>query len=406
MDDILKSIDDLNSFGSLLGLSRIKAVMKHLGNIQDELNVVHVAGTNGKGSTIAFLEQIAICDKIKVGAYTSPALSHFSENIRVNGVRITTEEIIILSKKIFKILDNYELILTRFEFETVLAFLYFYKEKCDVVFLEVGLGGEDDATNIIKNPILTVFTSFGLDHFDEFGHTIYEIVTSECEIIKKGADVVTVRQNDEILEIIKKAANKKKSEFIVAELNTNLDLSTGAKYQIKNASLAVKVAEILGFNKRAVLQGLKTAKWQGRFEIIKKDNCTFVLDGAHNESAVKALKSSLLHKFGKKKFIFIVGIYFDKDIKSMLQCIGDIASVIITTQNIQNKRLLTGGELTKVAEQYHNNIVKTNSISEAVKKAKELSDDNSVVVICGSLSLLGEASEIILGVNKNKNEKS
>jgi len=396
--NIENELNKLNIYGSKLGLERIRELLNRLGNPHKDLRVIHVGGTNGKGSTIAYLESIAIKAGIKCGAYTSPALECFNENVRINKERLNNIWHMELCKSVIKECEN--MIAnqlehpTRFEVETAIALCHFANENCDIVFLEVGLGGKDDATCIIENPILTILTSISIDHMEEFGDTIEEIALAECGIIKEGVPVIVAgNQTKEVLEIIKEVSSKKNAPITVADIYDK-SLKNIAVYAPVNAGLAKATTKHLGYNKKAIESGIAKTKWYGRYTNITneykklKNIPTIILDGAHNVVAINLLCDTLKKEYPNKKITFIVSINSDKQADKMLELLAGIANRIICLGNKNSTRLLAAEELANIAKKYHDSVEIACSPFFAIINAIENSKPNDIIVTTGSLSHL------------------
>ena len=326
-------IEKVSQTGSILGLESIINLMHELGDVQEALQVIHIGGTNGKGSTGAFLEAILMEAGYKVGRYTSPAVFEPFEVWRINHQNIAMEEYLeclsLVKEACERMLAKGMAQPTVFEVETALAFIYFAKNNCDYVLLEVGMGGETDATNLITKPVCSVLTSISMDHMQFLGNTLKEIAAVKAGIIKKGCPVVTSdAAKAEVLEIITQVAEEKEAPVVWAKaewlqivdrikkskeadvlnflcyqhsLLGEVCLSLTGAYQIENSNLAITVAmEVLKLPKEVILQGLKKANWPGRFEVIRTNPCVMI-DGAHNEDAAKKLKQTLENHFTNRK---------------------------------------------------------------------------------------------------------
>jgi len=396
--DIENELNKLNKYGSKLGLDRIRELLNRLGNPQKQLRIVHIGGTNGKGSVVCYLESIAIASKIKCGAYTSPALSKFNENTRINDRWIEKTQAQKIYNKIIiecekMVADGFEHP-TRFEVETVIAFCHFAIEKCELVFLEVGLGGELDATNIIENPILTLLTSISIDHIAEFGDSLQSVTKAECGIIKEGVPVIIApNQEKEVLEVIKQITKEKNSPLTIANLYEK-PLKNKAVYATINAGLAQATAEILRFNKKNIAKGITNAIWYDRYEIVSYNHrttakkTTVILDGAHNPSAIQALCDTLKKEYPNRKIIFVVSINRDKDANKMLEIMSSVAHKIVCLSNESNSRLLSTRELVDIAKKHHNFIETIVNPLFDFKAVIEKSTNRDVIVATGSLSHL------------------
>ena len=423
-----KYLRQVNRFGSVLGLESIYRLLDSVGNPQNGLRVVHIAGTNGKGSTMAFLQSILMEAGYNVGRYCSPAVFNDREIIRVNDVYIDEESLAEIVSLLKEKCDAMVLAgfvhPTIFELETAMALLYFKKKKCDIVLIECGMGGETDATNVFGAVLCSIITTISLDHMQFLGDTIQKIAMVKVGIIKENCPVVATNQSDEALKVIEERAKTKKADMIVTGIADNVqisnlrttfyyraadkhryhvDLKMLGTYQILNAMTAIETAIVLenqGFHlKNYIEQGLEKAVWPGRLEVICKQPL-IVIDGAHNPGAVKELKQSIDLYFTNQRITFIMGVLGDKDFECELEIIGERAEKIITvTPN--NPRALDAEKLAETACRYHNNVCAAASIEEAVELAKKNVENKEadMILAFGSLSYLGELKETIMKAN-------
>lgn len=406
--------------GSILGLESIKRLMNELSNVQNEVKVLHIAGTNGKGSTLAYISEILQQAGYKVGKYTSPAVFDYREIFEVSGEYISEEKYALLMSKIKEAVDRIEKngfeSPTAFEIETALAYLYFYEEKCDFALIETGLGGDMDATNIVENTLVSIITPISLDHTQFLGDTITEIATHKAGIIKENSSVVVANQTKEATEVMVQNAMQKNAEYVICNEPVNVKYETdktvfdyvslrGTRYknittmmlgdfQPENIVTAIEVIETVvekGYDISAecVYNGIKNTIWRGRFEkICDKPNIYF--DGGHNPGAGEHIKKCVEIYFTNKRIVYIIGVLADKDYDTVLRLTGGYASDIITvTPN--NARALLGEELKNTAKKYNDNVVSANTIEEAVNMAVSMVDEKDVIMIFGSLSYLNEA---------------
>lgn len=385
-----------------LGLEAIKELLSLTGDPQDKLRIIHVAGTNGKGSTIAFLSEILINAGYRVGVYTSPALLRITDQIRINDVEISEEDfsnvISRLRPYIEKMSESGHKITTQFETVTVAALMYFLEKSCDVVILECGLGGKTDATNIIPTPILSVITSIGLDHTEILGDTLEKIAEQKAGIIKSNGTAIVQYAKDSVLDVFRNRCASVNAKLIAvpeesSELSESM-LGLKGKYQIKNALLAKTCAKELiksGFSisDSSVAAGLKNAKWTCRFEIINK-RPMIIIDGGHNTDGISALKDSLVSMFPDKKIRFIVGVLKDKAYKDMMDIIIPIAEKIYTV-TVPSKRALSAKELSGYFNEKGIVSVPFETIDDAVENALSESSDDDIVCAFGSLYYVGLA---------------
>lgn len=430
----MEYVETLKSYGMVPGLNSIMELCKRLSNPQDTLKFVHIAGTNGKGSVLAYLSTILKCAGYKVGRYISPVMFHYCEKIQINGRSISQKA---LSECMEEIKDACEAMTleglphpTLFEVETAAAFLYFKKKECDIVVLETGMGGREDATNLIKNTLVTVFTRISRDHMQFLGNDIREIAYQKAGIIKNGCFLISDRQEPEVFSVLGQEAEKKNCPVTVVNsakkikyglecqkfsyVNTagkrflDLEISLTGKHQIENAALAVetigKLTEI-GFlvSEKQLRKGLLETSWQGRFEIVEKKPL-FILDGAHNEDAAKKLAESIRFYFTNKRIVYIIGILKDKEYEKIIAETYAYADQIITVTP-DNPRALPAIELAKVVQEYHPHVTAAGSLEEAVEMAYLLAKREDVIISFGSLSYLGHLTTILKKRQKNNAER-
>lgn len=415
---------EVNKYGSVLGLETIKELLKRLGNPQDDLKVVHVAGTNGKGSTMTFLQSILMESGYIVGRYSSPAVFEYREIIRINNDYIDEES---LAKIISQIKQKCDEMVqeglphpTPFEIETAMAFVYFKQKKCDIVLVECGMGGETDATNVFDKVLCSVITSISLDHTQFLGETISEIATIKAGIVKNGCPVVMSRQSKEAIDTISEVSKQKNSEIIVTNSVDKIeaeyfvtkfrytasndksycaDLKMPGTYQLINAATAVEAVLVLekqGFDtSKNIETGLVNAFWPGRFEVVCKAP-PIIIDGAHNPGAVSELRKSIDLYFTNKRITFIMGVLADKDFRREAEIIADRAVNIITiTPN--SIRALSGVKLAETLRGYNKNVQTADSLEDALRLAKEAVENNQsdMILAFGSLSFLGDLKTTI-----------
>jgi len=418
--------DWLNSFqkyGVKLDLFRIKHICKELKNPQNDYNVVHVGGTNGKGSVCKLLGSILKESGYKTGVYISPHLERFSERITINNKEISEKDLVKIFEKIKPIVNEMKeknMVPTYFEIVTVICFLYFSIKKVDIAIIEVGLGGRFDATNIVK-PILSVICNISLEHQDRLGDTIEKISYEKAGIIKKNTPVITSAK-DEALKTIKKVSLEKKSELYLISKNnwsrTSFDNKSQVfkinfldeKYEIKtkmigkfqgeNIALSISAAQVLqekGFKIESehIKKGVLNTKNPGRMELIST-NPYILLDGAHNIEGIKKLKESLESDFKYNRLILVIGILKDKKYVEMLETIVPICDIVVTTKS-SNKRACDPFSLKKEIEyiDYKKSVVVMDAIDKAVLFAKGEAGIKDMVCICGSLFTVGEAREFL-----------
>lgn len=385
----------------IMALDSIKELLDRIGNPQDKLKYIHVGGTNGKGSTCVFLRQILIEEGYKVGGFNSPELVDFREQITVCNQMISKEEVSNLFPTIKEAIDS--MIRdgvrppSKFEIIVCLAFVFFLYKKCDIVVLEVGLGGRDDATNIISSALVTVLTTISLEHTELLGNTLGDIATIKSGIIKENTRAVCYPQEDEAFEVIKAACEKKNVPLSVAKLRDDLSLSMRGKYQKSNASLALEAItklEECGYiiSEESKKKGLMDAFWPARFEILS-ENPLFILDGGHNLQCALAVTESIEELYPNTKFTLILGVLGDKNYREEIKVLKSVCSkVICITPNSQ--RALEAKALEKICKDNGMEALACDTIKQGVLLA--LSKKEPVLAF-GSLYSAGEIRKIVLG---------
>ncbi len=401
--EALEYIHSLNVFGIKPGLERMQIALELLGNPQDKLQFIHVAGTNGKGSTSTIIAKALEYTGKKVGLYTSPFIIDFRERIQINGEYISENDLSILTQEII----DTKVELTEFEFITALAFLYFQKKSCDIVVLETGLGGRLDATNVIKSPLCCVITKIDYDHTAILGDTIEKIAFEKCGIIKDGSKVVCYPyQNEQAMSVIKKAAPNvvlpsvselkidnnvfPNNRFFYKSLEFNTSLC--GRYQVYNAITAIEALTAVGVDvsDSSVKQAIFDAFIPARMEVISSAPLV-ALDGAHNPNGADALCDIMSHY---NNITAIVGMMADKDVDLFLQKVSMYCENIITVKVESNARSMSAEQLKEKVLRYNKNVFTASNHLDAIHLAKKLSKDNPIFVF-GSLYLAGEIREVL-----------
>jgi len=415
-DKTLNYLYSLEKFGISLGLHKIERLLSPFDNPQDKLNVIHIAGTNGKGSTAAIIESILIEHGFKVGLYTSPHLIRFNERIRINREEIKDSEIVDYTEKLKPIAERIKLKdpVTFFDFTTAMAYLYFFDKKVDFAIMEVGLGGRLDSTNIVKKPKIAIITNISKEHEQYLGESLEEIAREKCGIIKDGIKVVTGERKEKPLKVIKEISKMHKAELFVFDeickiANENNFFSySGLKYnfanltvnllgfhQIRNAGLALLSLEVLDefqLKEEKVKNALRSVKWEGRLEVIKKDPF-FIIDGAHNPEGAKVLSENL-KRFKFKRLILILSVMTDKNIEEIFKYLIPLADIVILTK-AEIDRASDLDELERFAKIYKKGeIYKIEKISDAINFSLEIADRNDLICFTGSLYAIGDAKKV------------
>ena len=352
-DQALAYIHAVHWQGHKPGLDRIRTLLEALGNPHQKLQFVHIAGTNGKGSTAAMVDSCLRAAGYKVGMFTSPFINRFNERIQVNGIPIPDQDLVQLVEQVQPAAQAMEDVPTEFELITALGMLYFVQQNCDIVVLEVGLGGALDSTNIIPPPACAVITALGMDHVKELGPTLADIAAAKAGIIKPGSPVVSYGGEPEADKVIADTARAQGAPLTVVDFSRlqlrsasldglvfdfdgleGLTLPFLASYQARNAAVAITALRALrgrGWNisDQAIRQGLAQVRWPGRFELLRRDP-PFLLDGSHNAHGMRATVASLRERFPGEKFVFLISIMADKDWDKMLQLLLPLAKCFVT----------------------------------------------------------------------------
>ena len=429
-------IEELKKRGSVPGLDAIEGLLEELGHPEDNLKIVHIAGTTGKGSIFAYLSSILIAAGFKVGRYISPTISCYEERFQINGEYITKDKLARLYNIVEEAMKREEektgLKPTLFEVETAISFLYFKEEKVDYALIEVGMGGRMDATNVIRHPELTVISSISYDHQAFLGDTLEEIAWQKAGIIKESCPVVLSENSDEVCKVIEQEATKKKvkcieikptdyevlsetpygSTFLWKEQRYETKLP--GRHQVSNAVTALAASEYLfrkdyeknnarkaiakkldEMNVKSAQQGgiIRTC-WPGRLEVLKKEPL-FYRDGAHNPDGAKKLAAFLQKYFTNKKIIYIMGVLKDKEYKKMLRYLMPMAKEVYVFKP-NNERGLSAQILADTIKEVADVSVTIESdVNAAVFRALDTAKPDDVLVACGSLSFMEEMEDIL-----------
>lgn len=422
---IIDRIHEFNRFGMVLGLDRMEELLRRLGNPQDDLKVIHVAGTNGKGSVSKYLEEGLSACGYKMGLYTSPYIETFNERIRYDGADISDEDLEYYGQKVVSaaeamVADGLDSP-TEFEVVTAIAFLYFADRQADITILEVGLGGIGDSTNVVKSPLASVITSISYDHMAQLGSSLAEIAVNKAGIIKTGCPVIAnVPQRDAAKIIARKAYamgsrlydisgiraavsdetpfSQKVSMELYEKSYSDVEISMVGRHQAENLKTALATLEILRksgavkLDREALYEGLKRARQPGRFEVISEDPLV-IIDGAHNEAGAQALQETMAQHFAGKKILLVAGILADKEIDSIVKFLTKITDHIIVTEP-DNPRKLAAEKLAEHVAEFGVAAEVVSDVEAAVHRAKELADGYDVILFAGSLYLIGDVRRL------------
>ncbi len=399
--------------GSRLGLERISELLARMGNPQSELKFVHVAGTNGKGSICAMLASVMRRAGYKTGLYTSPYLRRFNERMQINGKEIEDAVLADIVTEIQRHTDAMDEHPTEFEMMTAAALRWFADSGCDIVILEVGLGGRYDATNVIPCPECCVIANIGLDHTAVLGGTLAEIAYEKAGIIKYGAAVVMYQQYGETMEVVREVCREKSAELYVPDFedirlefdsvdgqvfsygDTSLALPLLGEHQRRNAACVLETISVLrrqgwDIGDDAVEAGLYAVAWPARFEILHTEDPWFVLDGGHNPQCALALRSCLEHYFPDSGRVALVGVLKDKDYRAIASTLAPLfdACVCVTPES---ERALPASELAAFFEGGGREVCVAGSVEDGVSLARDIAQERDAMVCAfGSLYICGQ----------------
>lgn len=415
-------LDEVSKYGSVLGLESMRELLRRLGDPQNELKFIHISGTNGKGSVLAYLSTILSGAGYRTGRYISPTLFSYRERIQVDGEYIEKKSLACHVTAIAAAAEDMQKAglpsPTVFEIETALAFLYFKEKRCDIVTLEVGCGGLLDATNVITTTLMEVIASISMDHTDLLGDTLAKIAAQKAGIIKPDTMVVSAQQKSEAAQVIEDTCKEQHCTLQMvdeskisnvhygAEGQTfsyktweNVAISLAGSYQIKNAALALEGVEALrklgyALSDQQVREGLLHTAWRGRFTTLRRDP-TVIIDGAHNPAAALELKESLERYFPGKMLYFVMGMFKDKDYAQVIDLTAPLARHIITVETPGNPRAMPARELAEAVGKVNPSVEWADSVAHGVEKALAMAGKEDAVIVFGSLSFLGEAADAV-----------
>jgi len=416
--ETLEYIHSVKWQGSKPGLERTEELLQALGNPEKQLKFVHVAGTNGKGSTSICIATVLKEAGYKTGLFISPYVLQFNERIQVSGEFISDDELESLVNEIKPFADAMEDSPTEFEIITALALKHFLNKACDIVVLEVGMGGRLDSTNVIETPELAVITAIGYDHVKELGPTISDIAREKAGIIKAGGDVLIYEGEPEVESVFERISSEHGArlrkvdftrlidqKFSLEGLNLRIKpygeimLPLIGAYQPKNATLAITALEMLrdkGYKitDDDIIKGIASVKWPGRFEVLGQKP-VFILDGSHNPQGMEATAESLNSHFGdnaklsRPKVIFLIGIMADKEVDKMIAHIAPLAERFIVVKP-DNPRAMCTKELTEKLKRFGVPVVDCGSVSDGVSEALKTAGESDVICALGSLFFSAE----------------
>lgn len=420
-EETMDWIQQIGKSGIILGLERMEELLNRLGRPEQDLKMIHVAGTNGKGSVCTFIAAILEAAGYKVGRYISPTLYDYRERIQINGIYIEPEALAEGMSEIREICEAMAAegleVPTVFEVETALGFWYFKKNGCDFVVLETGMGGRLDSTNVAAHPILSVITSISMDHMAQLGNTLSEIAFEKAGILKPGTPAVIGPQKPEAMAVLLEQCREKNIIPEIGDWNRltvkerrlfdarqifdykqykNLTIHLGGTYQVENACIAIEAIEALKLEnpmRTAIIQGLSRAKWPGRFQCLSREPLIFI-DGAHNADGAAALRESVEAYFPEQRKILIMGVFADKDYRAILEEMHSVSKTLIsfTPENIRG---LDSAELKNAAQPYFEQVIDAKTAGNALDIAKTQAKSGDVIIIFGSLSTISTFCDIL-----------
>lgn len=403
--------------GTVPGLSRTQELLAKMGNPEKKLKFIHIAGTNGKGSTAAMSASILQQAGYKVGLYTSPYIYRFHERMQVNGVEISDEDLAAVTEYVRPLAQSMAESPTEFELVCCIAFEYFLRQNCDIVVLEVGMGGTWDATNVIETPEVAVITNIGLDHTDVLGSTLEEIAATKAGIFKNNGQAVIYRGIPSVEKVFEdicaeRNVQLKKADFDSLNLISHglegqtfdcgnrkaLQLPLLGVHQLKNAAVVLSIMDTLmekgwKITEDHIREGLRVARWPGRFDIVGRDPL-FIIDGGHNPQCIEALVVNIRDYLKDKKVIALTGVLADKDYADMYKPVMSYVQEFVCVTP-PNPRKLEAAELASHLMSVGAKATACDSIEEGVRKARQLAGDSGVVLCFGSLYTIGSIKEAL-----------
>lgn len=418
-EEAIAYIHSIDWRGSRLGLSRTQELLRMMGNPERFLHFVHIAGTNGKGSTAAMIASVLREAGYRTGLYTSPYIRRFHERMQIGGIPISDGALGEITAFVRLYAEKMKEPPTEFELVTAIALEWFRREGCKIVVLEVGLGGRLDSTNVIPVPMAAVIARIGLDHVQELGKTLELIAAEKAGIIKTGGDVVVYPQTIEVMDVLRRVCEIERANLHIADFSMlhpiersldgqvfdygkleRLQLSLLGAHQLENAAVALTALRVLegkGFSipERAVRAGLAHVKWPGRFEVVCKKPVV-IIDGAHNQQGAMALAEALDTYLPGRQAVCLTGVLNDKDYAAMMDQIAPRAGAFVAVQP-ESGRALGREKLKEFLTRYGKPVEVGDTIAAGVQKALALAGEEGVVVVFGSLYMIGQARHCLMG---------
>ena len=419
-------IEEKNRLGIVPGLTQEKELLRRLGNPQDVCRTLHIAGTNGKGSIFAFVQETLLRAGYHVGRYISPTIFSYLERYQLDRRYMSEAEFASLITEIAPVIESMEAdgfaSPTAFEIETAAAFLFFARSRVDYVLLECGMGGKEDATNVISHPEICVFAQISMDHMQFLGDTLHKIATQKAGIIKPGAHVISAPQDVEVSRILQEKCREEHadytevspSDWMVGKMDLNgtelmdvknqsvqehvlediscpgitYHISLPGSYQVANAQTAIEVLRTMHVNENRIKEGISHTKWPGRMSKVAENPYIYV-DGAHNEAAWNALRETVETYFTNRRVIYIIGVLKDKEYKKMVEILAPTMTYAIAITP-DNPRGLSKEILMELIRKTGVECVTAKDREEALSLARKQAGVEDVILVCGSLSFLAE----------------
>ncbi len=410
--EALSYIHSISWKGSVLGLGRTQELLHKLGNPQKRLRFIHIAGTNGKGSTAAMLSSVLQSAGYRAGLYTSPFINRFNERMQIDQQCISDDELAELTAEVKPIADGMADHPTEFELITAIGMVYFARHACDIVALEVGMGGALDSTNVIDVPEVAVITAMGTDHVRELGPTMADIACAKAGIIKAGGDVVSYGGNPEADAVFERICRERGARLHQPDFAAivpgpfgldwqrfsygawkDIRIPLAGSYQMQNAAVVLTTIGVLRnkgwkISDAAVHAGMAGTHWPARFEVLCHDP-VFIVDGGHNPHGIRATADSLKRLFPDRRIVFLVGVMADKDVESILGLVAPLAERFFTVRP-GNPRAMAADELARRIEKLGVPAEPCASVEEGVRRALALAWPNGVACALGSLYMSGD----------------
>jgi len=410
----------LERFGMVFGLENITRLLQVLGDPHLDLQVIHVGGTNGKGSVSAMMASMLQEEGYRVGLYTSPHLVSFTERIQIDGAEITWEEVVKLTDLLRRRVDEEHIphCFTFFDFTTAIAMYYFFIHEVDIAILEVGLGGRLDSTNVV-HPLITAITNVSRDHLQILGEGIEDITREKAGIAKHGIPLISGTTQPEVIEILRQECIQKEAPLRLIGRDfwgeriapgtftfrgrawrlTDLRLGMAGSFQITNATVALGAMEALqeagyGVGEESLYKGLAKVRWPGRLELLPTVP-RILLDGAHNPAAAGVLKGCLEEEFDYRRLYMVMGIMQDKEVAVILAELAPLADMLIASSP-RNPRATSAQRIAEIAQNYCKEVVVIQDVGAGVEYVREKAQEDDLIVVTGSLYTVGEARDFLL----------